>query len=489
MDLVYVIRHKVNHEGLSRREVARQLGISRNTVKKYLEQSEPTFNRKVQRSPYVLETVKDRIEQICLDWKNKTTQKQRITGTRVHRQLLLEGYQVGITTVRNYLREKRRLEAEVYIPLIHPPAESAQIDFFEVSLTINGVRQKAWMFLMRLMFSGRDFTWLYHSCEQASFFDGHVRAFEHFGGIPKRCVYDNLKPAVTKILGSKRVLNERFVALASHYLFEPCFARVGEGHDKGGVESRGKGIRLEHLVPIPEGKSIEAISSRLLEEMDENSLKKTDRKGKTTKQKFEEEKDKLQPLPTTPLESRQFLTKTISKQATVRIDGSNYSVPSTWKRLPATVLLGPTSVTIICQGKECHKRRVRPKQDNISYLDYLGELAKKPQALRQVSSQLLEELAPPFLRLWELLVGSHGELETARIFGKILKAVCVHGEETVSSAITECLESERAQLLSLGKIFREKETKRIELPESLASIEVESAKATDFDYLLWEERG
>jgi len=69
-----------------------------------------------------------------------------------------------------------------------------------------------------------------------------------------------------------RQLTARFQALVSHYSFEPCFARVGEGHDKGGVESRGKVIRLQHLTPIPQGESLEEISQFLLGKIEERTL-------------------------------------------------------------------------------------------------------------------------------------------------------------------------------------------------------------------------
>ena len=72
------------------------------------------------------------------------------------------------------------------------------MDFFEVTVDEDGTRRKAWQFPMRLMYSGRDFAWLYDRCDQISFLDGHVRAFEHFGGVPRRCIYDNLSPAVAR---------------------------------------------------------------------------------------------------------------------------------------------------------------------------------------------------------------------------------------------------------------------------------------------------
>jgi len=102
--------------------------------------------------------------------------------------------------------------------------------------------RKTWLFLMRLMYSGRDFAWIYERQDQISFLDGHVRAFTHFAAVPARVAYDNLRAAVVRILaGGARTLTPRFTTLASHYLLEACFCRPGEGHDKGGVESRGKG--------------------------------------------------------------------------------------------------------------------------------------------------------------------------------------------------------------------------------------------------------
>jgi transposase len=241
MDQVHVIRHKVLIDGQSIRSVAREMGISRNTIRKYLTLSEPV--RVVcQRKPSpVMEMVAPRIEEILTEWWEHTTTKQHITGTRIHRQLVEEGYEVGITTVRNYLREKRRSEAEVFVPLVHRPGDEAQVDFFEVTVEEGVELRKAWKFVMRLMYSGRDFVRLYDRCDQLSFLDAHVRALGYFGGVPQRIVYDNLSAAVKKIVGSERELTERFMALCSHYLFEPCFARPREGHDKGGVEARGKG--------------------------------------------------------------------------------------------------------------------------------------------------------------------------------------------------------------------------------------------------------
>ena len=121
MDQVHVIRHKVLIEGRSRRSVAREMGVSRNTVRKYLRISEPRRLETQPRARPVLESVAPRLEALMEEWSSRTTRKQRITGTRLHRQLVEEGFRVGSSTVRAWLREWRRQRAEVFIPLVHRP--------------------------------------------------------------------------------------------------------------------------------------------------------------------------------------------------------------------------------------------------------------------------------------------------------------------------------------------------------------------------------
>lgn len=100
----------------------------------------------------VMDRVRPRLEQLLEEWAPRTTDKQRITGRRLHRQLREEGYEVGLTLVLAELREWRR-RAEVYIPVVHRRAESAQVDFFAVTVELNGERRLAWKFLVRLMHS------------------------------------------------------------------------------------------------------------------------------------------------------------------------------------------------------------------------------------------------------------------------------------------------------------------------------------------------
>jgi transposase len=113
MDQVNVIRHKVLIEGQSIRRVAREMGLSRLTVRKYVERSEPMARRYTPRARPVWERVRPHLEELLAQWEPRTTAKQRLTGVRLHRALREDGYQVGLTMIHEYLRERRRQRAEV----------------------------------------------------------------------------------------------------------------------------------------------------------------------------------------------------------------------------------------------------------------------------------------------------------------------------------------------------------------------------------------
>ena len=128
MDRVHVIRHKVLIEGQSVRRVARELGLSRVTVKKYLSAAEPRRRESKPRARPVSERIGPVIEEILESWAGRTTAKQRVTAPRVRREVLERGHAVGITTVKAYLAERRRKATEVYVPLVYREGELAEVD-------------------------------------------------------------------------------------------------------------------------------------------------------------------------------------------------------------------------------------------------------------------------------------------------------------------------------------------------------------------------
>lgn len=483
MDQVHVIRHKVLIEGRSQRRVARELGISRLTVRKYLQQAVPVRVERTPRPRPVWAAVKDRTEALLEESKHWTTKKQRLTATRLWELLIAEGHKVGRTVVKEIVAEWKRQRREVFVPLAYHPGELAEVDFFEGWVEEGAARIRAWLFLLRLMFSGRDFAWIYRRQDQVSFLDGHVRAFEHLGGVPVRVAYDNLRPAVRRILvGGERLLTTRFAALASHYLFEPCFCRPATGHDKGGVEARGKTLRWQHLVPIPTGPSLGAINEALLARLDGRMSTRRSDTTETIGERWAIEVAQLRPL-APPFQAARTEILAVSPRALVRLDGAYDSVPDRWTGLDVVAHVGAEQVEIV--GPEARRighTRQRFGQRAIDYRHYLRTLATKPQAVRQVMPELLADLGPPFPALWAHLEAVHGPREAARVFAKVLGAVETHGWDAVVPALAATLRD--GTPLTLAVLVPPTSAALIVpdvVPIALRDLAVESGQAADYD--------
>lgn len=493
MDQVQVVRHKHYNEGQSVRRIAREMGLNRRTVKKYLGQSQPRRIESGKRPCPVLAVAAPQIEALLEEWAPRLGGKHRLTSVRLHRELLARGVRIGQRTLRLYLAEKRRVAAEVYVPLVHRPGDEAQVDFFEVAVELNGVRTKVWKFLLHLMYSKRDLVWLYQRCDQTSFLDGHVRAFQAIGAVPHRLVYDNLSAAVKRrLLAGPRELTDRFRALSSHYLFEPCFARPGEGHDKGGVESRGKSIRLQHLTPIVAGASLAEIATALQTQLDQNWDLARAADGQLLSTLYDQDQFLMRRLPATAFDPRRVQPVVVSRSATVTVQGATYSTPTHWARLDALAYVGVSDLVLVCRGEQ-QRHALQPRGGRaIRYRHYLPELARKPQALRQVAPELLAELGEPYQRLWGLLETTHGALPAARLLAGLLGAIQEHGETLVQQAVVDALAQAGRQELGesavLGALAQRLPGRPVlelaQVPAALRVHEVHSGRAADYDQLL-----
>jgi transposase len=488
MDQVHVVRHKVLVEGLSVRKVAKSLGISRNTVRRYVEGgAAPGVRAEAPRGRPVLERVRPRLEALLAESPRWTGGKQRLTATQIHRLLLGEGLTVGVTLVRQYVAEWKRQRREVFVPLVYHPGDLAEVDFFEVLVDVAGKRQKAWMLLVRLMHSGRDFAWLYPRQDQVCFLDGHVRAFEHFGVVPHRLAYDNLKAAVARILvGSERELAPRFLALATHYVFEASFARPRTGHDKGGVEARGKGIRWQHLVPIPSGPDLETISRQLLARLDARCSEVRDGEGRSIAERFADEKARMLPLPEQRYRAAATRLVGVSRRSLVKVDGAVYSVWCEWAGLDVTAYAGVDEVELVGPDRRrVIHRRQRFGGRSVDYRHYLPELARKPQAVRQVASELMRDLGEPFSAAWSHLVDQHGPKQAARIFAHVLQAVVDVGYGVVVERLEQALSDGTPLTLAMRPPPPPLPWVELDsLPAGLQHVEVAAASASDYDALL-----
>ena len=161
MDDVTEIRRRVAR-GESMRAVAASLGVSRNTVRPYVEGAPPETRRRAAtpRARPKQEAVGGRLRERLAESVTWTTGKQRLTAARLHGLLTEKGYEVGLTLVRALVAEHWRQRQEVFVPLTYHPGDLCEVDFFSVQVDLPAGRRKAWMLVVRLMHPGRDFAWL-----------------------------------------------------------------------------------------------------------------------------------------------------------------------------------------------------------------------------------------------------------------------------------------------------------------------------------------
>ena len=223
MELFEQIRRDRRLEQLSIRELAERHGVHRRAVRQALVSAVPPPRKAYppRRRPAI-----DPWAAVIDGWLVEDRDapcKQRHTARRVWQRLVAE-HQATLSevTVSRYVARRRIelgvVEREVSIPQTHLAGAEAEVDFGEFYAFVDGENLKCWMFVMRLSHSGKAFHVAFGTQAQEAFLEGHVLAFEHFRGVPGRMRYDNLKPAVVRVLkGRDRTESERFTALRSHY--------------------------------------------------------------------------------------------------------------------------------------------------------------------------------------------------------------------------------------------------------------------------------
>ena len=267
MELYLKVRCAHFQDGLSGRQIARDFGISRDSVSKMLAYSEPPgYRRTAAIKRPKLDAYIDQIDQWLAEDKMRP-RKQRHTSKRIFERLRDEcGFNGGYTIVKDYVRNKKRGSREMFVPLSHPPGH-AQADFGEALVVIGGTEQKAYFFALDLPHSDACYVRAYPAANTEAWLDGHVHAFAFFGAVPQSVLYDNDRCLVAKIMANgERQRTQRFSAMLSHYVIRDRFGRPGKGNDKGKVEGLVGYSRRNFMVPMPRFASWDAFNDYLEEQ-------------------------------------------------------------------------------------------------------------------------------------------------------------------------------------------------------------------------------
>ena len=388
MKLYEQIRKAHEREGLSIRELSRRFGVHRRDVRQALESAVPPERKQAVRTAPALDRWKPTIDG-WLEADRTAPRKQRHTARRVFQRLVDEHQaEVGESTVRRYVAEvRRRMDVplvEVMVPQHHPLGDEAEVDFGTASVYLAGTLVEVSMFIMRLSASGRAYPRAYLNEAQEVFLDGHVRAFEHFGGVPNRIRYDNLKAAVERVLkGRDRIESDRFVAMRSHYGFDSFFCQPGikGSHEKGGVEGEVGRFRRRHLVPVPHVDSMAELNELLAAGAARDDQRFIAHRRISIAEHFALEADTLRALPGEPFDLSAISSHRVDRKSRVSVRGCLYSVPAAHVAKRVDVRVGAETIEVLVGSKVVARHvRARKGDEELTLDHYLEVLAIKPGA-------------------------------------------------------------------------------------------------------------
>jgi transposase len=453
VELFEQIRRDREFEGLSIHALARRHGVHRRTVRQALESPLPPPRKRPEGRPAPKLGEWRELIDAWLVADRDAPRKQRHTARRIWERLRDEhGVEVSERQVRRYVRERRQalgeLVDEVFVPLCSEPGAEAEVDWGEATVVIAGVRTRVFLFLMRACFSGGCFVQAHVRETQQAFLEGHVAAFEFFGGAFGLVRYDNLRSAVVKVMkGRRRVESDRFVALRSHYLYESSFTRPGKegAHEKGGVEGDVGRFRRAYLVPVPEVASLAELNDQLAAACI-SDMKRTIRgRPETVGEALAREIDLLRLPPVEPFDTAEHATPRVDAKSLATVRQNQYSLPVRLAGLRVAARIGAREITFHHDGREVARHeRLSGKFGTSARLDHYLELLKlKPGALTRSLAlrQERERGTWPdcFDALWQAIQARVGASEAARQMVDVLLLCREIGPAQVELAVRGAL--------------------------------------------------
>jgi transposase len=434
-------------DGLSRSEIARRTGLSRNTIKKWLTApavTAPKYRR--ESPPGKLTPFAEQLRQ-ALEIDARRPKRDRRTAVALIAELKAQGYRGGYTAVTDFIRAWRteagaNVPARAFVPLKFELGEAFQFDWSEEGLVIGGIWRKFQVAHLKLCASRAFVLVAYPSQGHEMLFDAHTRSFQALGGIPRRGIYDNMKTAVDKVKkGKGRVVNARFGALCSHYLFDADFCNVASGWEKGVVEKNVQDSRRRVWQAAGKERfgSFAELNVWLLTRCRAlwQELRHPEYGGLSVAEMLDHERPHLMPM-VTPFDGYVEQAGRVSSTCLVNIARNHYSVPCEFAGKLVSKRLYPERVEVV-QGDAvvaCHLRLVERGQTRYDWQHYIALAERKPGVLRNGAP--FGDMPAPLRRLQRLLLKREGG---DRVMSQVLCAVPRAGLEAVLVAVDLVLES------------------------------------------------
>lgn len=399
-----IIRHY--REGKSQRQIAKELQISRKTVKRYLDGYEahqtgstkgpgglhdylsqaPKYTCPRRSKRALTQEVASQIDELLKENELKRSQglhKQLMKKIDIHHVLQQQGYPIGYTTVCEYINSQTRRKPESYIRQRYERGSVCEFDWGEVKLHLAGQRTVLQMAVFTSAYSNYRYACLFHRQDTLAFMESHVQFFAHTQGVYHQLVYDNMRVAVARFVGKhEKEPTQALINLKGHYQFHHRFCNAYRGHEKGHVERSVEYIRRKAFAYRSEFTSLDQASTYLEQVVTRLNGTTGSRHKKTPKALFSEEQAALWKVPA-PFSCYDTEQLRADKYATVSFGGNRYSVPDHLVGAFVEVKIYSHQLKIYYQDQLIanHQRSYGHHSWTISLDHYLDTLAKKPGAL------------------------------------------------------------------------------------------------------------
>ena len=442
-----IIRRMFYRDGLSLSEIERRTGLTRKTVRRWLnaaEGTEPRYRRRPAEDTKIAAFAAQLTKALEIDARRP--KRDRRTALKLFAEVKAAGFDGDYSRVTEFVRRWRQNGGQAlvkaYVPLRFELGEAFQFDWSEERLVIGGVWRKILAAHLKLCASRAFVLQAYPTQSHEMLFDAHTRSFNALGGIPRRGIYDNMKTAVDKVKkGKGRIVNTRFAAMASHYLFDSDFCNVASGWEKGVVEKNVQDSRLRIWQDAAKERfgSFTELNLWLLAKCRTlwHELRHTEYGDLTIAEMLEHEQPSLMPM-VTPFDGYVETLGKVSSTCLVSFDRSRYSAPCELVGQMVSVRIYPERIDFVAHDAvvASHVRCFERNQTRYDWQHYVSLIERKPGALRNGAP--FADMPDPLLRLRALLLKHEGG---DRVMAKVLAAVPKFGLDAVLVAVELVLES------------------------------------------------
>jgi transposase len=404
-DVAQMLRLKA--AGLGIKHIARKMGCSKNTVRRYLRGGGWVAYKRPERQ---------RTLRGLEPWLAARLQQHRGNADVVRQDLEREhGITVSLRTVEravvSFRRELRAAEVAT-VRFETAPGEQLQIDFGETTLSLAGEQLKVHLFVATLGYSRRPYVAVFHHQRQSAWWGGIEGAFHHFGGRPRALLLDNAKPLVNFHDAQTREVrfNDRFHAFCRYWDVLPKACAPYRARTKG-KDERGVGYVKRNAIAGHSFDSMAALEAHLVWWMREVAdLRVHGTTGEAPIARFRaNEAAALRPLEgRTTFQPMRECVRRVHADACVELETNRYSVP--WRLIGETVtVLVNEQVRILHAGQEvaAHIRLAGQRRASLQREHLLGIVGSEPRpapSAVDVLSAAWPELLRP-LKEYEAITG------------------------------------------------------------------------------------